>query len=344
MTHAAAPSSPPPASAVSPGPAGADTVLQIERLSHRFGSRSVLYDLNLSIRRGEIVALVGPSGCGKSTLLRAILGTHPPTEGRVLCNGRPVTGPGRDRGIVYQRYTLYPHMTALHNVMFGLMLADCGLLDRLARPFRFAALRKAHREKAMEALKLVSLEHAADLYPSELSGGMMQRVAIAQALVMEPEILLLDEPFASLDEATREGLQQFLLRLYQQNVADKKAGRTPRRSMIIVTHELNEALFVADRVVGLSQYWDAAAEGLLQNGRHPGATFIYDKVAPVFAPADLAAGAAANIPYHLLAAQREDIRRVVMDVAPPATLRPRRAHVQFDEQLRQGLGQGVLAP
>lgn len=249
--------------------------LEVVDLSHAYGPKKVLNRVNLRVGAGQVVALVGPSGCGKSTLLRAILGTHPPTSGQVFVGGRLVYRPNRDVGIVYQHYSLYDFLTARQNVAFGLLLDQTSTPQRIFRYFWWRRLRQQHLEQADAMLKKVGLYEARDLYPSEMSGGMRQRVAIAQALIMEPRVLLLDEPFGALDEATREELQLMLLRLYEENVRARAENQTPPYTVIIVTHELNEALFVSDRVVGLSQYHADGANG---------ATIVYDRAAPVFTP------------------------------------------------------------
>jgi len=265
----------------------ADPILQIAGLSHAFGRNRVLHDVNLDVQRGQFAALVGPSGCGKSTLLRAIVGTHPPEQGRIVVHGpagaKLVAGPGRDRGIVYQRYSLFPHLTAVENVAYGLMLDQTTTTERWLRRGRWRALRRAHLEQAAELLQQMKLGDALRRYPPEMSGGMCQRVAIAQALIMKPAILLLDEPFGALDEATREELQRVLLTLYAENLAARRRQETPAYTVVLVTHEINEAIFVSDRVLGLSQYWDWKAAG---HSECPGATIVYDQPAPVFAPDD----------------------------------------------------------
>ncbi|HJO09950.1 MAG TPA: ABC transporter ATP-binding protein [Verrucomicrobiota bacterium] len=265
----------------------------------------MLFNLNQKVDAGQFVALVGPSGCGKSTLLRAILGTHLPEEGEILTqqNGRLLNAarPGRDRGIVYQKYSLYPFLTALDNVALGLKLDQTTTAFRWLNWSAWATKRVKFRERAAAFLEKVGLGQAMHLYPSEMSGGMQQRVAIAQALIMEPEIILLDEPFGALDEATREELQEMLLRLYEENREANARGNKPPYTLVIVTHELNEAIRVGDRLVGLSQYWDWKAAG---HERSPGATVVYDKPAPIFCPDE-------RPDYELFADIRKEIRHVV---------------------------------
>ena len=283
--------------------------LHCQEVSHWFGSKLVLHEVEIQVPRGQFLSLVGPSGCGKSTLLRAILGTHLPNQGTILVwrpgeeSGRIVQGAGRDRGIVYQQYSLYPFLTALENVAIGLMLDETSLPFRWLLWPKWRRTRKRHRAEAEAILDRVKLGDALDLYPHEMSGGMRQRVALAQALVMKPEIILLDEPFGALDEATREDLQKLLLTLRDENVELVKGGGIPAHTLIIVTHELNEALLVGDRVVGLSQYWDWRRD----NHSHcPGATIVYDKPAPIFK---------AEQPHEFeqFARQREEIRNVVFN-------------------------------
>ena len=158
---------------------------------------------------------------------------------------------------------------------------------------------------------------------------MQQRVAIAQALIMKPQVLLLDEPYGALDEAVREELQRLLLSLYLENCEERRAGRAPRHTLILVTHELNEAIFVCDRILGLSQYWDWRAAG---HPRSPGATILYDKAAPVYRPDD-------PRDHGAFVAQREDIHRVVFDPEH----RDRGRHVVFWDQVRAGTTGGVLS-
>ena len=288
--------------------------LHCQNISHQFGGKRVLHEVEVQVPRGQFLSLVGPSGCGKSTLLRAIVGTHLPNQGKVVvwqpgnAQGSVVEGPGPDRGIVYQQYSLYPFLTARQNVAIGLMLAQTSFPFRLLRWPKWRRLRKQHLAAADAMLERVKLGDALHLYPSEMSGGMRQRVALAQALIMKPEIILLDEPFGALDEATREDLQHLLLSLHDENITLARGGATPAYTLVIVTHELNEALLVGDRVVGLSQYWDWKAEN---RTACPGATVIYDKAAPVFKtehPEE----------REEFARQREEIRRVVFDPSIPS--------------------------
>ena len=185
---------------------------------------TALDDITLDVKPGEFLALVGPSGCGKSTLLDLLGGLEVPTSGRILLDGRPILGPARDRGIVFQQYALFPWRTALQNVEFGLDIA--GLKS------------KARREKALHYLDLVGLSAFASRYPHELSGGMKQRVAIARSLAYDPEVLLMDEPFAALDAQTRETLQGELLRIWQ------RTGKT----IVFITHGIDEAVVLGQRV------------------------------------------------------------------------------------------------
>lgn len=288
--------------------------LVIENVSHWFGETRVLNDINLRIEAGQIVAVVGPSGCGKSTLLKAILGTHPTNEGTIKADGIPITGPNRNVGMVYQHYSLYDFLTAEENVALGLKL------DETSLPYRWFAWpawrkkRQEHLERAHEYLKRVSLQDAAKRYPSGLSGGMRQRVAIAQAMILKPKILLLDEPFGALDEATREDLQMMLLQFYQENLRAKAEGRVPEYTMLFVTHELNEALYVADRVIGLSRFH---SEG------HRGATVVYDRPCPIFKPED-------PRDFSRLLEQKEELRNAVFD---PEYIKHHSEYVSFWDEI-----------
>lgn len=252
-----------------------DVVLECRGIGHAFGSNKVLNEVSFSIGRGQIVALVGPSGCGKSTLLRAILGTHPADRGEAIMDGKPYRSPSRDRGIVYQKYSLFSFLTCEQNVAFGLKLDSTTTAFRVFQFFKWKKLQDQQLADARQLLEEVGLANVEGRYPEELSGGMRQRVALAQALIMRPRLLLLDEPFGALDEATREDLQLMLLNLYADNQKARAAGEKPPYTILMVTHELNEALYVSDRVLGLSQYHAGGSEG---------AMIVYDKPAPVFLP------------------------------------------------------------
>ena len=190
-------------------------------------SIKALENMELSIADGEFVCILGPSGCGKSTLLRLLAGLEKPDRGEVLIDGKPVTGPGSDRMIVFQDYALFPWLTAEKNVSFALCHGR-----RLSK--------KESVEEARFYLKKVGIEKAAKLYPFQLSGGMRQRVAIARALAMDTDILLLDEPFGALDAKIRREIQELLLSLWQ---ADGK------KTVVFVTHDIDEALLLSQRIV-----------------------------------------------------------------------------------------------
>ena len=198
--------------------------LLVKNLSKQFGDKTVLEDINFSMQSGEFVTFVGSSGCGKSTLLRLIAGLDHPSGGRIQVDGSPVEGPGPDRGMVFQKYSLYPWLTAADNVAFGMRLQGMTSADVRNRTAYF--------------LEVVGLQDAATKLPRELSGGMQQRVAIARALATNPSVLLLDEPFGALDLQIRETMQEFLLQLWQ------RTGLT----VLLITHDVEEALVLAQRV------------------------------------------------------------------------------------------------
>jgi NitT/TauT family transport system ATP-binding protein len=188
------------------------------------GGVKVLDDINLEIAEKEFVAIVGPSGCGKTTCLRMVAGFEPPTSGEVSVNGRVVTTPGPDRAVVFQQFALFPWKTVRDNIDLGLRNKN---LPRSERDERIAA-----------ALRLMNLESHADAFPHQLSGGMQQRVAIARAYVLDPEVLLMDEPFGALDAQTRVVMQEELVRL----------ARVNPRTVLFITHAVEEAVYLADRV------------------------------------------------------------------------------------------------
>jgi NitT/TauT family transport system ATP-binding protein len=183
-----------------------------------------LENINLEIKAGEFFVIVGPSGCGKSTLLDLLGGLTRPTSGRILIGGAPVTGPALDRGLVFQQYALFPWRTAQKNVEFGLEAKGVPARERVDRAKRF--------------LDMVGLAEFCDRYPHELSGGMKQRVAIARSLAYDPDVLLMDEPFAALDAQTRENLQGELLRIWE------RSGKT----IVFITHGIDEAVYLGQRV------------------------------------------------------------------------------------------------
>jgi len=186
-------------------------------------------DVSLNVEEGDFVAVVGPSGCGKSTILNMIAGFVPITSGRILVGGREVKGPGPDRGVVFQSFALFPWKTVSENVTFGPKMRGVG---------------KAERAKiAEEYLALAGLSHAADRYPNELSGGMQQRVGVVRALANNPDVLLMDEPFASVDAQTRMTLQEELTRIWEER----------RPTIVFITHDVSEAVFLANKVVVLSK-------------------------------------------------------------------------------------------
>lgn len=187
-----------------------------------------LRDINLSIRKGEFVSLIGHSGCGKSTLLNLIAGLLLPTTGTLICAGREIAGPGPDRGMVFQNHSLLPWLTCAGNVYLAVEKVFGGK-EKKARL----------RERTEAALALVGLSHAANKLPKEISGGMKQRVGIARALAMEPNVLLLDEPFGALDALTRAHLQDELMRIVA------RTGST----VVMVTHDIDEAVLLSDRIV-----------------------------------------------------------------------------------------------
>jgi NitT/TauT family transport system ATP-binding protein len=190
---------------------------------------TALEDISLSVAPGEFVSVVGPSGCGKTTLLNVIAGFLPESGGSIRVDGRPISGPGPDRGVVFQSFALFPWKTVLDNVGFGPKMRGVG--------------REARDAIAMEYLQLAGLAHAADRYPAELSGGMQQRVGVVRALANEPDVLLMDEPFASVDAQTRLTLQEELIRIWLDR----------RTTVLFITHDVPEAVFLANRVVVLSK-------------------------------------------------------------------------------------------
>lgn len=205
--------------------------LQINNLHKNFetkeGTLVVLKDINMMIEEGEFICAVGASGSGKSTLLRQIAGLDQPTTGEVKIDGKPITGPGPDRGMVFQHYTLYPWMDVQKNTEFGLKLQGVPKQER--------------REQASYYLNVVGLSKFAKALPKALSGGMKQRVAIARALTSEPKVLLMDEPFGALDIHTKESMHEFMLDLWQRT----------NITIFMITHDVEEAVFLSNRIYAL---------------------------------------------------------------------------------------------
>jgi NitT/TauT family transport system ATP-binding protein len=217
-----------------------------------------LHDINFEVEDafspagrdiGEFRVLLGPSGCGKSTLLRMVAGLDTPDSGEVLVNGQPVTAPGKDRGMVFQKYTSFPWLTVAENVGYGLKI--------------HGVPPKARAETVTRLLKAVGLTEFADVYPETLSGGMQQRVAIARTLALRPSVILMDEPFGALDAQTRSEMQQLLLQIWDETAC----------TILFVTHDVEEAVYLADRIFIMSS--------------HPG-TIVEDVQVPFDRPRDLA--------------------------------------------------------
>ena len=209
------------------------TKIRVEGISKQFDQAGspvqALSNVDLTIREGEFVSIAGPSGCGKSTLLYMLGGFLEPSSGRMLVDGKPVAGPGVDRGVVFQEYALFPWLTVFDNIAYGL------------RESRMSA--QAVRTTAERYIALIGLSGFEHRFPRELSGGMKQRVALARTFAYEPDILLLDEPFGALDAQTREIMQDELLRLW----------RTTGKTVLMVTHDVSEAVYLSNRVCVMSQ-------------------------------------------------------------------------------------------
>jgi NitT/TauT family transport system ATP-binding protein len=203
--------------------------LRLEYVNDETGERHLAVErLDLEVRENEFLCVVGPSGCGKSTLISGIAGFLAPVSGELTMNGRPIRGPGPDRGVVFQEYALMPWLRVIDNVAFGLKMKGMGKAERHAIARRF--------------LEIANLAHAEDKYPHELSGGMKQRAAVARTLANAPEIMLMDEPFAAVDAQTRMVLQEELVRVWTSS----------RITVLFVTHSVEEAVFLGDRVVVLT--------------------------------------------------------------------------------------------
>jgi len=208
--------------------------LEVKNLNKEFitpeGSVTALKNINFETYKREFVCVIGPSGCGKSTLIRILAGLETPSSGDVLLDGKIVNGPGPDRGMVFQGYTLFPWLTVKKNVMFGLEMSGRG--------------KRVSEEQALQWIDLVGLSNFSNSYPHQLSGGMKQRVAIARALANQPRILLMDEPFGALDAQTRAKMQSYLHEIWKNIDV----------TILFITHDLDEAVYLADRVLVLKAH------------------------------------------------------------------------------------------
>jgi NitT/TauT family transport system ATP-binding protein len=209
--------------------------ITVKRLWKEYGAQVVLENLNFTIADHEFVTIVGASGCGKTTFLRMLLGVEKPSRGQLLIDGKPMAPePGPERGIVFQRYSLFPHLTVLQNLLLGLELEGSRVLGRL-----FGAQRRAAIDKARALLEEIGLDGARDKYPAQLSGGMQQRLSIAQSVIRQPKVLLLDEPFGALDPGITADMHEIVLRLWSLN----------RMTIFMITHDLKESFQLGTRVL-----------------------------------------------------------------------------------------------
>ena len=244
--------------------------VSVRNVWKEYGPQVVLENLRLDIADHEFVTIVGASGCGKTTFLKMLLGMEQPTRGQILIDGKPIRPePDPERGVVFQRYSSFPHLTVLENVMLGLELQRAPLLGKL-----FGAARRQARETALAMLESVGLAPARDKYPSQLSGGMQQRLSIAQAVICKPKILLLDEPFGALDPGVTADMHALILKLWQEN----------RMTIFMVSHDLSESFTLGTRLLTFDR--------LRHDPQAPerfGASVTYDlplrRTAPAMAPA-----------------------------------------------------------
>jgi len=233
------------------------TSVSVRNLWKEYGEHTVLERISMDIAERSFCTLVGASGCGKTTFLRMLLGSEAPTRGEIRIDGQPlVPEPGPDRGVVFQRYSVFPHLTVLENVMLGLEIGASPLLGRL-----FGTARRRAADEAGHYLDAVGLGAARDKYPSALSGGMQQRLALAQTLIKKPGILLLDEPFGALDPGTRKEMHALLRRLWEET----------KTTVFMVTHDLSEGFALGTRLLVFDKVrWDE------QTPDAYGATVTYD--------------------------------------------------------------------
>lgn len=208
--------------------------IEVRNLWKEYGDQVVLEQLNKRVQEGEFITIVGASGCGKTTFLKLLLGTESPSRGQILLEGKPLASePGPERGIVFQRYSVFPHMTVLENVMLSEELGKSRLWGRL-----FGRARRAAAENAGLMINAVGLSHALHKYPHELSGGMQQRLALAQSLIKRPRILLLDEPFGALDPGIRADMHQLVLSLWREY----------KLTVFMITHDIKEGFYLGTRL------------------------------------------------------------------------------------------------
>jgi len=264
------------------------TRIAIRNLWKEYGDQVVLERINLEVAAGEFCTIVGASGCGKTTFLRLLLGEEAPTRGRILIDGEPLPAePGPDRGIVFQRYSVFPHLTVLGNVLLGLELRAAPVTGRL-----FGSARREARDLASQMLDAVGLSRALDKYPDALSGGMQQRLALAQSLVMHPRVLLLDEPFGALDPGIRSDMHELVGRLWRENDL----------TVFMTTHDLREGFHLGTRLL------------------------VFDKLRhDPQAPNAYGAGITYDLPVER--ADQRVLKEIAAEVAHAEALAPHEAHV-----------------
>lgn len=209
-------------------------LIEIRNVWKEYGKQVVLEQLNKRVDEGEFITIVGASGCGKTTFLKLLLGTESISRGALLLDGKPLPGePGPERGIVFQRYSVFPHLSVLGNVVFSLEMENSRLAGRL-----FGRQRKTAEKSAKDMIEAVGLGHALKKYPHELSGGMQQRLALAQSLIKRPRILLLDEPFGALDPGIRADMHQLVLSLWREH----------KLTVFMITHDIKEGFYLGTRL------------------------------------------------------------------------------------------------
>lgn len=233
------------------------TLISAKKLGKSYGANIVLENINANVNAGEFVTLVGTSGCGKSTFLKMLLGTESQTTGQLLLDGKPIAQePSPERGIVFQKYSVFPHYTVLQNVLLALEFSRSRVLGKL-----WGKAKRQAKEEALYWLEAVGLSAAQNQYPHQLSGGMQQRLAIAQALIKKPRLLLLDEPFGALDPGIRKDMHQLVLSLWQEH----------KLTVFMVTHDLAEGFYLGTRL----WVFDKVRHDLQAPERF-GATITYD--------------------------------------------------------------------